>query len=193
MVWQNGPVAVEPSRLLFSVSEYEALGQIGFFGHERRLELIEGEILEMTPIGPEHARSVRRLDALFNSRLADRAVTNVQNPLRLGHLSEPQPDLALLVPPMERYDRRHPAADDVLLLVEVADTTTRFDRVVKAPLYARHGVTELWIVDVKAEVVEVHRDPSPEDYRSVECHGRGSVVAPLAFPDRSVGVDEILG
>jgi Uma2 family endonuclease len=186
-------VAVEPSRLLFSVPEYEALGQIGFFGYDRRLELINGDILEMTPIGPDHARSVRRLDALFNSRLVDRAITNVQNPLRLGHLSEPQLDLALLVPPMERYDRRHPEADDVLLLVEVADTTTRFDRVIKAPLYARHGVGETWIVDVKAEVVEVHREPSPEGYQSVERHGRGDVIEPRAFPDVSVGVDEILG
>ena len=185
-------MAVEPSRLLFSVAEYEALGQIGFFGHERRLELIEGEILEMTPIGPEHAGSVRRLDALFNSRLAERAVTSVQSLVRLGHISEPQPDVALLVPPMERYDRRHPESEDILLLVEVADTTAGFDRRVKAPLYARHGVTETWIVDVNAEVVDVHRHPSPEGYRTVERRGRGDVLAPSAFPDVTVGVDEIL-
>ena len=193
MVWQNGPVAVEPTRLLFSVPEYEALGQIGFFGYDRRLELIEGEILEMTPIGPGRAGCVMSLNALFTSRVGAKAVVNVQSPVRLGNLSEPQPDLTVLVPPLGQYRRRHPEADDVLLLVEVADTTAQFDRRVKAPLYARHGVAEVWVVDLSAGVVEVHRDPSPEGYRSVDRYGRGERIMPLAFPDVSVGVDEILG
>ncbi len=179
--------------MLFSVSEYEALGQIGFFGHDRRLELIEGEILEMTPIGPEHAGCVMSLNALFASRIGDRAVVNVQGPVRLGNLSEPQPDLTVLAPPLEQYRRRHPEASDILLLVEVADTTARFDRRVKAPMYARHGIADVWVVDLSAEVVEIHREPLPEGYQSVERHDRGDFVAPLAFPDLTVGVDEILG
>jgi Uma2 family endonuclease len=186
-------VAVEPSRLLFTVSEYEALGQIGFFGYDRRLELIDGEILEMTPIGPDHGSCVMRLNALFTSRLGDRAVVNVQNPVRLGTLSEPQPDLTLLVPPLDRYRHRHPEADDVLLLIEVSDTTARFDRRVKAPLYARQNVAEAWVVDLKAGVVEVHRQPSPEGYRTVERRRPGEMLAAAAFPDVEVGVEEILG
>jgi Uma2 family endonuclease len=179
-------VAVEPSRLLFTVDEYEALGQVEAFWH-RRLELIEGEIIEMTPIGSDHARGVRRLNALLTSRLRSAAVVDVQSPLRLGDLSEPQPDLSVLAPPMERYDDRLPTADDVLLTIEVSDTTLRFDRMVKAPLYARHGVAELWIVDLNGEAVEVHRG------ETMTRHGRGDAVSPLAFPDVSVGVDEILG
>ena len=179
-------MAVEPSRLLFTVDEYEALGQVEAFWN-RRLELIEGEIIEMTPIGSDHARGVRRLTALLTSQLRDVAVVDVQNPLRLGSLSEPQPDLTVLTPPLSRYDDRLPTAADVLLIVEVSDTTLRFDRMVKAPLYARHGVAELWIVDVQGEAVEVHRGDT------VERHGRGDAIAPLAFPDVSVGVDEILG
>lgn len=187
MLWQNGPVAVEPSRLLFTVADYEALGRIGFFGNSRRLELIDGEILEMTPIGPEHANCVRRLTALFTTRLRDRAVVDAQGPVRLGNISEPQPDLTLLEPPLSRYDHRHATEDDVLLVVEVSDTTVRFDRTVKAPLYARHGVAEVWIVDLNAEAVEVHR------HQVVERHGRGETVTASAFPDVGVGVDEILG
>ena len=180
-------MAVEPSRLLFTVDEYEALGQIGFFGYDRRLELIEGEILEMTPIGPEHANCVRRLNALFTSRLGSRTVVDAQGPVRLGNLSEPQPDLTLLEPPLSRYDHRHATADDVLLIVEVSDTTARFDRMVKAPLYVDQGIAEVWIVDLNAEGVEVRRG------LSVEHHGRGEMIALQAFPDVTVGVDEIVG
>jgi Uma2 family endonuclease len=130
---------------------------------------------------------VRGLQALLAARLGDNAVLSVQSPLRLGSRSEPQPDIALLVPPLERYRRAHPEAGDVLLLVEVADTTLRFDRLVKAPLYAEHGVREVWIVDLKGEAVELHRG------ETVTRHGRGETIVPLAFPDVSVGVDEILG
>jgi Uma2 family endonuclease len=193
VVWQNDQVAIEPTRLLFNVDEYEALGTIGFFGDDRRLELIDGEILEMTPIGHVHANCVRRLNALFTSRLADRAVIDVQGPVRLGSLSEPQPDLILLEPPLSRYDHRHAMAADVLLIVEVSDTTLRFDRRVKAPLYARQGLGELWIVDINAGMVEVHRQPSPEGYRMVERLGRDDMITPLALPDFRVGVDEIFG
>lgn len=186
-------MAIEPTRLLFDVDDYHALGRIGFFGNDRRLELIDGEILEMTPIGPEHANCVRRLNALFSSRLGGRAVIDAQGPVRLGNLSEPQPDLTLLEPPLHRYDHRHAMADDVLLVVEVSDTTLRFDRKVKAPLYARQRLGELWVIDLNAGVVEVHRQPSAEGYRTVERHGRGDVIVPQALPDLVVSVEEILG
>ncbi len=125
--------------------------------------------------------------------LGDRAVVSVQNPLPVGDWSEPQPDVTVLRPRADFYAGGHPQPADVLLVIEVADTTVRFDRMVKAPLYAEQGVDEVWIVDVGAEVVEVYRQPSLEGYRAVGRHGRGEFIAPLAFPDVSVGVDEILG
>jgi len=185
-------VAVEPTRILFTVDDYEALGQMGFFGH-RRLELIEGEIIEMTPIGPDHGGCVMILNSLFTSRVGDRAVVNVQNPVRLGDLSEPQPDLTLLAPPLERYRHRHPRATDILLLIEVSDTTLRFDRQVKLPVYAKHGVMEVWIVDLKGQAVEIHRQPSPDGYAIVERRGRGQTISSEALPDLVIAVDDIIG
>jgi len=186
-------VAIEPTHLLFSADEYEALGQIGFFGYDRRLELVDGEIYEMTPIGPDHGGCVMRLNALFTSRIGDRAVVNVQNPVRLGDLSEPQPDLTVLVAPLDRYAHRHPRAEDILLLIEVSDTTLRFDRKVKAPVYAKEGVREVWIIDLKGKAVEIHRQPSRTGYAVTERRRRGDTLTPEGIPDLVLGVDEILG
>jgi Uma2 family endonuclease len=193
VVWQNGPVAIEPTHLLFSVEDYEALGQIGFFGHDRRLELIDGEIYEMTPIGPDHGGCVMRLNALLTSRIGGRAVVNVQNPVRLGNLSEPQPDVTVLLGPIDRYRHRHPRADDILLLIEVSDTTIGFDRRKKAPVYAREGVREVWIVDLNGEAVEIHRQPSPEGYAVAERRRRDQTVSTEAIPGLEITVEEILG
>ena len=191
--WQTVIVSVEPSRHRFTVDEYEALGRLEEFCGGPRLELIEGEIVEMTPIGPDHAGDVMWLHAELMPRLGGRAVIRVQNPLRLGDLSEPEPDLTVLVPPLDRYRRRHPMAEDVLLLVEVSNSSLRFDRATKVPLYARHGVAEVWIVDLTGETVEVYRQPSPEGYSTVDRRGRGESVSPATFPDIELSVDELLG
>jgi Uma2 family endonuclease len=186
-------VSVEPSPHRFTVGEYEALGRLEEFWDGPRLELIEGEIVEMTPIGPDHAWNVMWLATEFVSRLGGRAVVRTQLPLRLGDLSEPEPDLTLLVPPLDRYRRRHPVAEDVLLLIEVSNSSLRFDRQTKVPLYARHGVAEVWIVDLAGETVEVYRQPSAEGYGLVERHGRGETVSPAAFPDVELSVSDLLG
>jgi Uma2 family endonuclease len=193
VVWQNGPVAIEPSHLLFSVDDYEALGQIGFFGHDRRLELIDGEIYEMTPIGPDHGGCVMVLTSLFGSRLGGRATVSVQGAVVLGNFSEPQPDLMVLAGQPERYRHRHPRAEDVVLLIEVSDSTLRFDRKVTLPVYAKEGVTEVWIVDLKGKAVEIHRQPGPAGYGVTERRRRGETLTPEALPDLVVTVDEILG
>ncbi|MGI8985138.1 MAG: Uma2 family endonuclease [Acidimicrobiales bacterium] len=186
-------MAIEPSHLLFTVDEYEALGQIGFFGFDRRLELIEGEIFEMTPIGPDHGGCVVILTSLCIKRLGDRAAVSAQGAVVLGNLSEPQPDLMVLAGTVERYRHRHPRAEDVLLLIEVSDSTLRFDRKVKLPAYARAGVVEVWIVDLKGTAVEIHRRPTPEGYAFTERRRRGDTVSPEAVPDLVLTVDEILG
>jgi Uma2 family endonuclease len=186
-------VFVEPVRHRFTVDEYEALGRLEEFWDGPRLELIDGEIVEMAPIGPDHASGVAWLVARLITGLGDRAVVRGRSPLRLGDLSEPEPDVTVLIPPLDRYRRRHPVAEDVLLLIEVSNSSLRFDRRTKVPLYARHGVAEVWIVDLAGGTVEVHRAPSPEGYGVVEQRGRGEAVCHAAFPDVELAVAEILG
>lgn len=182
-----------PSRHRFTVEEFEALGRLEEFWDGPRLELVEGEIVEMTPIGPDHASCVDWLNMSFVKQLGDRVAVRVQSPLRLGDLSEPQPDLMLVVPPLQRYRHRHPTAEDVLLLVEVSNTSLAFDRGTKARLYARYGVPEVWIVDLAGGVVEVLTEPSPDGYGVVKRRGRGEVVAPAACADVALAVDNVLG
>ena len=122
------------------------MGQAGILGEDDRLELLEGEIVEMAPIGSRHQSVVDRLTRLFSNRVGDAAVVRVQGPVRLGDDSEPQPDLLLLRRRADFYATAHPGPEDVLLLVEVPDTSTEYDREVKLPLYARHGIAEVWLV-----------------------------------------------
>ena len=147
----------------------------------------------MTPIGSRHAAVVDRLTWLFSERVRRRAIVRVQNPIRLGERSEPQPDLALLRFREDFYASSHPGPGDALLVVEVAETSAEYDRRVKVPLYARFGIPEVWLVDLEGEAVEVFRDPSPEGYRKAEVFRRGSSLSPSSLPDIELSVDEILG
>ncbi len=183
--------AVEPYR--FTVEEYERMGQVGILGEDDRVELIDGQIVQMTPIGVPHAGTVGALSIMFTRAIGDRAIVWAQNPIELGEFSEPQPDLMLLRPPLATYRRRHPLPKDVHLLVEVADTSGPLDRGVKLSLYAQAGVPEYWIVDLEKNVVEVHRSPSGDRYASVERLAPGNHVSPKAFPDVELEVSEILG
>jgi Uma2 family endonuclease len=184
-------MAVDIQKRLFTCAEYETMLAAGILSEDDRVELIEGEILQMSPIGNRHANCLRRLNALF-SRLGGRSVLSIQSPLRLNDLSEPEPDLLLLRPRADFYVD-HPGPVDVLLLVEVADASLGFDRRVKAPLYALNGIAELWIVDLEGRAVEVHRRPSPRGYQEVRRYERGDLLGLLAFPDFSLTVEEVLG
>ena len=187
-------MAVLPRARRFSVDEYERMVHAGVFASDDRVELIEGEIIEMTPIGIPHASIVDRLNMLMARRLGDRTIVRVQGPIGFVALhSRPQPDLALLRPRKDYYAARIPGARDIFLLVEVMDTSVEYDRRRKAPLYARAGVRELWLVDIPAGVVDVQREPSADGYRDVRTLRRGERLTPLAFPDVTLGVDDILG
>jgi Uma2 family endonuclease len=187
-------VAVLPRARRFSVEEFERMVGAGVFAPDDRLELIEGEIIEMAPIGDPHASVVDRLTMLMTRRVGERAIVRVQGPIRFRELrSRPQPDLALLEPRPDYYAAGAPGAVDIFLLIEVMDTSAEYDRRTKAPLYARAGVWELWLVDVPAGVVEVHRQPGTRGYRDVRTRHRGETLSPLAFPDVSFAVDEVLG
>ena len=186
-------MAVEATRWHFSIGDYYRMAQVGIFHEDDRVELLAGEVVAMAPIGPHHAGRVLRLNSLFSQRFGDVALVNVQNPLRLNDYSEPQPDVALLEPEVDFYTTRHPLPADVYLLVEVADTSAQTDLRLKMPLYARAGVPEVWLMNLNLDVILVHRDPSPEGYRTVQTLRRGERLAPLAFPERELAVDDLLG
>jgi Uma2 family endonuclease len=185
-------MAVSLSRRAFTVDEYTRMAEAGILGEDDRVELLEGEIVEMTPIGNPHGACVDRLARLLQRRVGDRAIVRVQGSVRLSERSMPQPDIALLRPRDDFYATRAPGPADLLLLVEVADTSLETDRGVKVPLYARTGVPEAWLVDLTGEVVEVYRGPGPAGYGRVERLGRGGRVAVGALADVGLAVDELL-
>lgn len=169
-------MAVEPVPHRFTVDEYHRMAEAGLFGEDDRVELLEGEVVETAPIGSRHAACVRRLNRAFGQRLGSRVIVAVQDPVRLGERSEPQPDVALLRLRADDYAARHPAPEDLMLVVEVADTSRVWDREHKVPLYAAAGVSGIWLVDVLAEEIEVFRRPDDGAYRDVRVvrHGDNS-------------------
>lgn len=186
-------MAFQLVKRLFTVDDYHKMGTVGILSEDDRVELIEGEIVEMTPIGSRHAGCVNRLNKLFSERMGRHAILSVQNPICLGERSEPQPDLALLRARADYYASAHPEPGDILLVVEVAETSTDYDREVKVALYSRAGIPETWLVDLESELVEVYRNPCSKGYSEIQRAVRGRGLAPQAFPDVEFAVDDILG
>ena len=176
------PAEVERARRLFTRKEYHRMGDAGILKPTERVELIRGEIVEMSPIGPRHVAFVNNLTQLLVLRLDGRAIVSVQNPVALDDDTEPEPDLAVLRRRAVPYKESEPATDDVLLLIEVADNSLAYDRSTKLQLYAQAGIAEYWVVDCTAEVVEVYRGPGPDGYREVIRLRGVAALGPLAFP-----------
>ncbi len=185
-------MALDLKRRRFTVTEYHQMAQAGILGEDDRVELIDGEIVEMTPIGARHAECVDRLTDLFFRAFGGAARVRVQNPVRLGERSEPQPDIALVRRKPGFYASGHPGPEDVFLLVEVADSSSDPDRRVKVPLYALAGIPEAWLVDLEQQTITAYADPTPDGYRSVRVFRRGEEVAPGVFPDRALAVADLL-
>ena len=183
----------ETTRKLFTVDDYYRMAEVGILTPQDRVELIEGEIVEMSPIGTRHAMTVNRASMIFARGVGDRAVVAIQNPAHIDNYNEPQPEVVLIRPREGFYGTAHPAPEDVLLLIEVSETSLRFDRNVKLPIYARSGVREVWIVDLNNAVVHMFRNPSERNYSDATIKGRGKSISLEAFPDFSVRVDELLG
>jgi len=187
-------MAVMVRRYRFTVDEYERLAQARVLTQCDRTELLDGEIVEMTPIGDRHASVVARLTSLFSRHLSDRSIVWAQNPIQLRAVrSMPQPDVVLVRPRADFYSTGKPGADDVLLLVEVMDTSSDTDRSVKLPLYARAGIAEVWLLDLTTDRVEIFRQPTLAGYRAVEALERDERKTPQAFPDLSLTVADLLG
>jgi Uma2 family endonuclease len=176
----------------FSVDDYERMIRSGILGENDNVELIQGEIIEKMAIGEGHGYSVRKLNSFFNSRFPGRAIVEIQSPLVLGG-SEPEPDVMLLKWQSNFYKGKKPLATDLLLLIEVADSSLDFDRDIKLPIYAEAGIQEYWIVNLLEDKIEVYRDPQPAGrYATVLTFTRGQQIECLAFPGEAFEVAEIL-
>ena len=180
------------TRHRLNVDDYHRMAEAGILGEDDRVELIDGELIDMAPIGQGHVGVVNALTHALFMAFAGRAIVSVQNPLRLDLLNEPQPDVAILRPREDFYQRGAlPGPSDVLLVVEVADNSLRYDRTVKLPLYARAGIGEVWIVDLRRRVVETHREPGPDGYAVMATHGPEDTVTPALAPGIAVALRQV--
>lgn len=186
-------MSVPLKRYHFNVSEFYRMADAGILTEDDRVELIEGEIIEMSPTGSRHASCVAILTKLLVETTGDEAFVWAQNPIRLNDFSEPQPDVSLLRRRDDSYRQAHPTPDDVLLLVEVSDTTAAYDKRVKVPLYARAGVVEVWVVDLAQEKIEIYARPVGGSYQQFAEVNRGESVTSATVPGLTLAVEDIIG
>ena len=184
---------VEPTRHKLSIDDFERLGAAGILAEDSRVELIEGDLIDMPPIGTGHMSVSNRLNRLLVNRAGDDAIVSVAHPMRLPPWSMPQPDFMLLRPRADDYATQHPGAGDVLLAIEVADSSLRYDRGTKARVYASHGVAEYWIVEVEVRRLHVFRSPIPAEGRFASQRTLEAPfdIAPAALPALSLASEEI--
>jgi Uma2 family endonuclease len=176
----------------FTTREYYRMAEIGVLRPEERVELLDGEIMDLSPISPPHASIVKRLNQHFGQKAKGRWLAAIQDPTHLDEHSEPQPDLMLLKVVADFYSSGHPKPAEVFLLIEVADSSLAYDREKKLPAYGRAGIPEVWIVNLEDGAVEVNREPHLNGYGSTTILRPGDKASPLAFPDATVDVAELL-
>jgi Uma2 family endonuclease len=185
-------MALQLPRHKFTADEYEQLGRSGIFTEDDRVELLDGDVVEMSPLGPRHVRSVNRINMLLAPRLVGQAIVQVQSSLKLDVHWEPQPDVAVLRLREDDYASGLPTGADVLLLIEVVDSSRDYDRA-KLPAYARSGIPEVWLVDLPEQVLLSHRQPVGPEYRLHQALRIGESITPQALPRQEFSVDLILG
>jgi Uma2 family endonuclease len=186
-------MSVQIERRWFSVAEYDRMIETGIFPEDDRIELIKGEVVKISPIGNAHAACVKRSTAIFYPLVARLVVISVQDPIQLDDYSKPQPDIALLKPRKDFYVQSPPTPADVLLIVEVADSSVEYDREVKVPLYARAGIPEVWLVKLRLDVIEIYAQPANGVYQSFREARRGDRLMLASLPKLKLRVDDILG
>ncbi len=185
-------MVIQLVRHKFTVEQYHQMAETGIISSSDRLELINGEIIEMSPIGIRHASCVKKLINLLTRKLGNLAIIDAQDPIKLNDSSEPQPDIALLHPRDDFYATAHPQPQDIFLLIEVADTTITLDREVKVPLYANSGIIELWLIDINNQVIEVYYEPLGDCYKYMQQFQAGQTIYLQSFPNLGFEVNEIL-
>ena len=181
----------QPVHLRFSVDQYYKMYELGLIKDFEQIEIIDGELIKKMGIGERHAAVVNFLTRFFVLNCSGSIQVSIQNPLRLNDFDEPEPDVVLA--DLTKYDgKRHPRPEETILVVEVADTSLRFDRQKKIPLYAEAGISEVWIVNLLNDLIEVHQDPSEGIYQATKIFRPGEVVMSNALPDLSLSVDDVL-
>src|SRR5579859_3884632 len=174
------------TRRALTVAEYHRMGEVGILHEDDRVELIEGELVAMTPIGSNHSGTINTLNRALVMAVGSRGVVAVQNPVQLDDLSEPRPDFSILRPRPDDYRRATPRPDEVLLIIEVADSSLAYDRAIKRALYARHGIPEFWMVNLQANSVEVCRKPAGEAYTDISTIERDGTLEPQLLPGAAI-------
>lgn len=182
---------VQAPRRLFTVDEFHQMAEAAIFDEDDRVELLAGTIVQITPIGSRHAACVSRLIHVLSRQLGSELL-RIQDPVRLDDYSEPQPDVVVVKARADFYRHAHPTAQDVLLLIEVGDTSVESDRSEKVPLYARSGVPEVWVVDLIASRVDVFRVPTGDGYLEHESVASGAVMRPRTLPQLEIPADQII-
>jgi len=189
---QTMPVAESlPKKYPLTITHFNKMIEIGILDEEEHIELIEGELILMAPIGPIHAGKTNRLNRLFSLSVGDSAIVEIQGPIVLDAHSEPEPDLALLRPRQDFYETANPTVDDVLLLVEIADSSLNHDKNTKIPIYARHRIPEVWLINLPKQQVEIYLKPSPEGYRHIWLPEKHECISPTLLPEVSVKISDI--
>jgi Uma2 family endonuclease len=182
-----------PRRHRLTVDDYYRMGEAGILRPGERVELIEGEILDMAPIGTRHSAAVDQLAELLRLAAGDHAIVRTQNPVLLDNQSEPEPDLALLRRRADYYRSAHPRPTDVFLIVEVADSSLGYDRDIKVPLYARHGVPEVWLIDIESRALARYREPAQGSFRRLDQPDLGTPIELHALPDVRIDLGALFG
>ncbi|MDM8558433.1 Uma2 family endonuclease [Candidatus Parabeggiatoa sp. HSG14] len=185
------PTNTSSTKYPLTTTHFQKMIKTGIFEEDEHIELINGELIAMAPIGPEHSSKIRRLNHQFSQAVGDLAQVDIQNPITLNDHSEPEPDLALLCPSDDFYETANPTAKDVLLLVEVADSFLNYDKKTKIPLYASQGIPEVWLINVPKKQVEIYRNPSPEGYRQILLPEKKESISPTLLPNVSINVSDI--
>ncbi len=181
-----------PSRMRFTRADYYRMAEVGILPSDARVELLDGDVVRKSPAEPRHGGVVDQLTAFFVPRVTGKAIVRVQGAIALSDTSEPEPDLALLKPRKDFYRSGHPGPKDVLLIIEVAESSLEQDLDTKLRLYAKAGIPEYWVIDLNRDVLMVHRDPAGQRYAAVSEHDSSARVSPAAFPDLSLDLQNLL-
>ncbi len=175
-------------RRLISIDDYHRMSEVGVLKEDDRIELIDGEMIKMAPIGSRHLAKVNRLARLLSQSAGNQVIVSVQNPIALPPNNEPQPDIALLKPRTDDYESALPGPSDILLVVEIADTTLSYDRDAKVPIYANHNIVETWLIDIQSKSLTICLDPSDKGYQRFLTPQIDEVISPLLLPNVRVAL-----